>query len=107
VAAPVPVVAAAAVLAGVGMEIFGVRWITTMHEQVPAGMQSRMFAYDALGSFVFIPVGQALAGPVESLIGTADAIWAGTAVIAAAVLAVIFVPQVRSVRARQAVSMTS
>ena len=102
VAAPVPLVAAAAVLAGIGLEIFGVRWITTMHEQVPAGMQSRLFAYDALGSFVFIPAGQALAGPVQGLIGTADAIWAGTAVIAFAVLAVLFVPQVRSVRAHQA-----
>jgi predicted MFS family arabinose efflux permease len=100
-AAPVPLVAVAAALAGTGIEIFGVRWITTMHEQVPADMQSRLFAYDALGSFFFIPVGQALAGPVQGLIGTADAIWAGTAVIAFAVLAVLFVPQVRSLRAHQ------
>jgi MFS family permease len=101
VAAPVSLVAAAAVLGGIGLEIFGVRWVTTMHEQVPATMQSRMFAYDALGSFVFIPVGQALAGPVQSLIGTADAIWASTTVIAVAVLAVLFVPQVRSLRSRR------
>ena len=100
-AAPVPLVAAAAVLAGMGMEIFGVRWYTTMHEQVPAPMQSRLFAYDSLGSFVFIPVGQALAGPAQSLLGTADAIWAGTAVIAFAILAVMFVPQVRSMHARE------
>jgi hypothetical protein len=102
VAAPVPLVAVAAVLAGVGIEIFGVRWYTTMHEQVPADMQSRLFAYDSLGSFVFIPAGQALAGPVQSLIGTADAIWAGTAVMAFAMLAVMFVPQVRSLRSHQA-----
>ena len=99
VAAPVPLVAVAAVLAGMGIEIFGVRWYTTMHEQVPASMQSRLFAYDSLGSFVFVPVGQALAGPVQSLIGTANAIWAGTAVITFAVIAVMFVPQVRSLRA--------
>jgi hypothetical protein len=102
VAAPVPLVAVAAVLAGMGIEIFGVRWYTTMHEQVPANMQSRLFAYDSLGSFFFIPVGQALAGPVQGLIGTADAIWAGTTVIAFAALAVLFVPQVRSLRAHQA-----
>jgi predicted MFS family arabinose efflux permease len=102
VAAPVPLVAVAAVLAGMGIEIFGVRWYTTMHEQVPANMQSRLFAYDSLGSFIFIPAGQALAGPVQSLIGTADAIWAGTAVMASAMLAVMFVPQVRSLRAHQA-----
>jgi predicted MFS family arabinose efflux permease len=102
VAAPVPLVAVAAVLAGMGTEIFGVRWVTTMHEQVPASMQSRLFAYDALGSFVFIPVGQALAGPAQSLLGTGDAIWAGTAVIAFSTIAVLFVPQVRSLRAHQA-----
>jgi MFS family permease len=101
-AAPAPLVAVAAVLAGIGIEIFGVRWITTMHEQVPASMQSRLFAYDALGSFVFIPAGQALAGPAQSLLGTGDAIWAGTTVIAISVIAVLFVPQVRSLRAQQA-----
>jgi MFS family permease len=92
----------AAVLAGMGIEIFGVRWVTTMHEQVAASMQSRLFAYDALGSFVFIPAGQALAGPAQSLLGTGDAIWAGTTVIAISVIAVLFVPQVRSLRAHQA-----
>jgi Major Facilitator Superfamily len=98
VAAPLPLIAAAAVLGGVGIEIFGVRWITTMQEQIPEGLQSRMFAYDALGSFLFIPVGQILAGPAQGLLGTTGAIWAGTAVMAAAVLTVAFVPQVRAVR---------
>jgi hypothetical protein len=99
-AAPVPLIAAASVLAGLGIEIFAVRWITTMQEQIPADMQSSMFAYDALGSFLFIPIGQSLAGPAQSAFGTAGAIWAGTSVIAAAVLVVCFVPQVRALRAR-------
>jgi MFS family permease len=98
-AAPLPAIAAAAVLAGLGIEIFGVRWITTMQEQIPAGLQSRTFAYDALGSFLFIPVGQILAGPVQGLLGTPDAIWAGTVVIAVAVIVIDFVPGVRAVRA--------
>jgi MFS family permease len=98
-AAPLPLIAAAAVLAGVGIEIFAVRWITTMQEQIPVGLQSRMFAYDALGSFLFIPVGQILAGPVQGLLGTPGAIWAGTAVIAVAVIVIDFVPGVRAVRA--------
>jgi MFS family permease len=101
-AAPLPLIAAAAILAGVGIEVFGVRWITTMQEQIPDAIQSRMFAYDALGSFLFLPVGQILAGPVQGLLGTADAIWAGTAVIGVAVLIVSFVPGVRAVRARSA-----
>lgn len=100
VAAPVPLIAAASVLAGLGIEVFAVRWITTMHEQIPADMQSRMFAYDALGSFLFIPIGQTLAGPAQSAFGTSGAIWVGTAITGAAVLAVCFVPQVRSLCAR-------
>lgn len=70
VAAPLPLTAIAAVLAGLGLEIFGVRWVTTMHEQIPGVMQSRMFSYDALGSFLFIPVGQILADLLQALLGT-------------------------------------
>jgi hypothetical protein len=98
-AAPLPLIAAAAVLAGAGIEIFGMRWVTTMREQIPDGIQSRMFAYDALGSLLFVPVGQVLAGPLQGLLGTAGAIWAGTAVIGVAVLIVGFVRGVRAVRA--------
>jgi hypothetical protein len=100
VAAPLALIAAAALLGGVGIEIFEVRWSTTMHEQVPADLQSRLFSYDALGSFLFIPVGQILAAPVQSALGTGGAIWAGTAVVGCAIVAVAFVPQVRAVRAR-------
>lgn len=99
VAAPLPFTAVAAVLAGLGLEVFGVRWVTTMHEQIPDVMQSRMFSYDAFGSFLFIPVGQILAGPLQALLGTPGAIWLCTAVIAAAIAAVAFVPGVRAVRA--------
>jgi MFS family permease len=101
VAGPLPLIAVAAVLGGLGIELFGVRWITTMQEQIPDGLQSRMFAYDALGSLLFIPVGQILAGPVQSLLGTRNAIWAGAAVIAVVVIIVDFVPGVRAVRSRQ------
>jgi predicted MFS family arabinose efflux permease len=100
-AAPLALVAAAAVLGGVGIEIFEVRWSTTMQEQVPADLQSRLFSYDALGSFLFVPVGQVLAAPVQAVLGTGGAIWAGTAVVGCAVVAVAFVPQVRAVRAHQ------
>lgn len=102
VAAPLPLIAIAAVLAGLGLEIFGVRWVTTMHEQIPDGIQSRMFSYDAFGSFLFIPVGQILAGPLQALLGTPGAIWLCTAVIAAAIVAVAFVPAVRALPAGKA-----
>jgi MFS family permease len=98
-AASLPLIVIAAVLAGLGLEIFGVRWVTTMHEQIPDVMQSRMFSYDAFGSYLFIPVGQILAGPLQVLLGTPGAIWLCTVVIAAAIVAVAFVPGIRAVRA--------
>ena len=73
-AAPLVLVAVAAVVAGVGLEIFGVRWVTTMQEQIPAEMQSRLFAYDGLGSFLFVPIGNALAGPAQSLLLAASSV---------------------------------
>jgi MFS family permease len=102
VAAPLPLIAITAVLAGLGLEVFEVRWVTSMHEQIPDIMQSRMFSYDAFGSFLFIPVGQILAGPLQALLGTPGAIWLCTAVIAAAITGVAFVPGVSAVRAGKA-----
>jgi MFS family permease len=52
--------------AGAGMEVFGIGWSTALQQQVPEEVLSRVFSYDALGSFVTIPVGQLLAGPLCS-----------------------------------------
>ena len=37
---PLSLIAIAAVLAGLGLEIFGVRWVTTLHEQIPDAIQA-------------------------------------------------------------------
>ena len=89
---------AAAVLAGIGFEIFGVAWDVSVQSNVPADRLSRVYAYDWFGSLVFIPVGLALAGPVASLIGVSAAIVGAAAVIGISVLAVLAVPSVRDVR---------
>jgi MFS family permease len=64
------VVLAAAFAAGVCSEIFGVLWDTTYQQEIPRNMLSRLSAYDALGSWVLMPVGFAVAGPVSSVVGT-------------------------------------
>lgn len=56
-----------AAISGACMEVFGVGWSTALHEHVPQEVMSRVFSYDALGSFVAIPVGQLLAGPLAQL----------------------------------------
>ncbi len=62
-----PVLAVAilgALLAGIGIEVFGLGWSLAMQEHVPDEMLSRAYSYDALGSFVAIPVGQLAFGPI-------------------------------------------
>jgi predicted MFS family arabinose efflux permease len=69
------VIAAVGFCAGIGLEIFGVNWITTMQQQIPARVLSRVNSYDALGSFVFIPLGLVIAGPLAAKLGVTETLW--------------------------------
>jgi MFS family permease len=64
----VPLVCAAFV-AGMGMELFGLGWNLAMQENIEEGMLSRAYSYDALGSFVAMPVGQIVYGPLGDSFG--------------------------------------
>jgi len=101
-AGPLPVVPliALAALAGVGRETFGIMWDTTMQQEIPQEKLSRVYSYDALGSWVLIPLGLALAGPVAELIGTRETVLAATAISLTATLAVLFVRDVRTISRR-------
>ena len=56
-------------------------------------------AYDALGSFVLVPVGMALAGPVSAAIGIDETLWLSIVVFLAATAIIVSIPSVRSIRA--------
>jgi MFS family permease len=77
---PFPLVVLASFATGFGIEIFGVLWDTAMQQEIPQEMLSRVSSYDALGSFVLIPVGLAIAGPVGEAVG-ARAAFVGAAVL--------------------------
>ena len=53
------VVTESGILAPAGTEIFGMGWNLAMQENIEDGMLSRAYSYDALGSFVAMPIGQA------------------------------------------------
>jgi len=86
--APLAVVIVASFLAGAGVEVFGVLWDTAMQQQIPSEKLSRLSSYDALGSFVLIPVGLAVAGPVGAAIGL-RASFIGSSVLIAVVTALV------------------
>jgi MFS family permease len=96
--APALATAAAAFLAGAGLEFFDVLWHTAVQQHVPEETLSRVSSYDWLGSLALAPVGAALAGPISEAIGVADTLWAAAAVVLVATAAVLAVADVRNLR---------
>jgi MFS family permease len=62
----------AAFLAGAGIEVFSLGWNLAMQENIPDDMLSRAYSYDALGSFIAIPIGQLACGPLSTLFGVQE-----------------------------------
>jgi MFS family permease len=56
-----------AFVAGAGTEVFSIGWQTAYHEHVPNEILSRVSSYDALGSFIAIPIGQLSFGPLAAV----------------------------------------
>jgi MFS family permease len=101
-AVPIPLagVVLAAGLAGIGLEVFQVLWETAMQQEIPQEKLSRVSSYDALGSFVLIPLGLAVAGPVAEIIGTRPTILSAATISLTATLAVLLVRDVRRIARR-------
>ena len=95
-----PLIVAAAALAGAGLEIFVLLWNTTMQQEIPADKLSRVYSYDALGSFALVPVGLAAAGPIAEVIGVRETLWGAAAIALAVTLAVLLVHDVRTLERR-------
>jgi MFS family permease len=71
-----------AFVAGAGVQVFGIGWNLAMQENVEERMLSRAYSYDALGSYVAMPVGQLVYGPLGEAFGTsAVLVWSGVAYV--------------------------
>jgi MFS family permease len=66
---PVEVLVVIWIVAGIGLAIHLALWFTVFQQHVPEAARSRVSSYDALGSFVLLPLGSAIAGPVAALVG--------------------------------------
>jgi MFS family permease len=106
-AIPLPLVSVLvlAFAAGLGIETFGVLWDTTMQQEIPQDRLSRVYSYDALGSFALIPIGLAVAGPLAEAIGTRTTLIAAGRLTLAATLSVLVVREVRELRRRVPVEL--
>ncbi|MFG3281187.1 MFS transporter [Streptomyces sp. NPDC048111] len=105
-AVPLPLGALAAVmlLTGVSIEVFGVSWMTALHQEIPEEKLSRVSAYDWLGSIAMVPVATALAGPAQDAVGRTPALWGCSALIVLLTAAVLCVPDVRRLTRHSAAS---
>ncbi|MFI5935983.1 MFS transporter [Actinoplanes sp. NPDC051494] len=89
---------AAMFLAGLTIEQFGVAWETTMQEHVPADKLARVYSYDMVGSFLAIPIGLVLSGPIAAAVGLRPTLIGAAVLIALAVLAMLSSRDVRTLR---------
>ena len=66
---PIPILVAGMFIAGLGTSVFSLIWTRTLQEMVPGELLGRVSSIDALGSFVLLPIGFALAGWGTDLVG--------------------------------------
>ncbi|WP_149181501.1 MFS transporter [Streptomyces sp. TRM49041] len=97
-AVPLPVggLAVAMFVSGVTIEVFGVAWMTALHQEIPEDKLSRVAAYDWFGSTAMLPLSTALAGPAADLFGRSEALWGSAALIVLVTALVLLVPDVRN-----------
>lgn len=98
--APYALLLAASFVAGVGVEQLGVAWQTCMQHHVPGNLLSRVSSYDYLGSFLALPVGEVVAGPISQSIGKGSTLIGGGTLLLVVLALALMHPQVRSLRTR-------
>jgi hypothetical protein len=69
----------AAVLAGVGIALFDVWWLTALAERIPPGSLSRVSSYDWMLSYGLMPFGYLLVGPLAGALSPVEVMIGGSA----------------------------
>ncbi len=89
-------------LGGVGLSVHLTLWFTVFQREIPERAQSRVSSYDALGSFVLIPLGLAFVGPIAAVTGNTAVLWLTVVVFVGATAVIAAIPSVRAIRATKA-----
>jgi MFS family permease len=98
--APLRLLCFASFLSGAGLAVHLTLWFTVFQREIPEHAQSRVSSYDALGSFVLIPLGSVLAGPVAAAIGEGETLVGAAAICVACWSVMLLIPSVWTIRAR-------
>ncbi|MEV6278516.1 MFS transporter [Nocardia sp. NPDC051832] len=95
---------AAYFLAGITIEQFTVAWDVSVQENVPPDRLARVYSYDALGSFIAIPLGEIAVGPLSAEFGTATTLTGLAGLVVLAIAGALLVPSVRALTRHEAAS---
>jgi len=82
-------------LAGVSFGLFGVAWAQSLQTHIPPEKLARVYAYDAMGSFIAIPVGELAAGPLATHFGSSNVLIASAIAVVIACAGASFIPAIR------------
>ena len=93
--APVVLLAASAVLSGVGLMLGDTVWQSTLQRRIPQESLSRVSSYDWFASFAFYPIGLALWGPLAEAVGVGATVWLAFGLMIASGVALVALPDVR------------
>ncbi len=86
---------AAFFLAGVSFGLFGVAWAQSLQTHIPPEKLARVYAYDAMGSFIAIPVGELAAGPLALHYGSGNVLQACAIAVIIATFGASLIPAIR------------
>src|SRR5215510_5505707 len=98
---PLGVLIGFSLVAGCGLAIHIALWFTVFQQNVPEESLSRVSSYDSFGSFVLLPLGAALAGPIAAVMGVQETLIAAAAVIAITEAIVYAQPSVHAIRRKE------
>jgi MFS family permease len=96
----IPVLLALAVISTVGLIAAETLWETTLQNEVPRDLLSRMSSYDWLGSVIFNPAGMILVGLIATDVGATPVLLAAAGVNTLVRGALMASPAVRMIRRR-------
>ncbi|MGQ0837772.1 MFS transporter [Actinokineospora sp.] len=95
---------AAMFLTGVAVEQFGVAWDVSLQENVPPDRLARVYSFDAVGSFVAIPLGQIAIGPLAQQFGVSATLTGAAVLVVLAIGGAVCSPGVRGLVPREALA---
>lgn len=85
---------------GMATEQFGVAWEVSVQQNIAPEKLARVYSYDALGSFIALPVGEMAVGPIAERFGTGPTLLGAAALLVAATLAALSSREVRTLTRR-------